>query len=261
MTAPAGQDKSREIEFFDAHAAAGEYNVFAPATSRRLIRATLALGGVRPPGVVADLGCASGAFSALVRDEGFDVIGMDISPGLIELARKLNPGIRFETADIERVPLPDASVDAVLLGGVIHHFPDPSRCLAEAHRILKPGGRLVAFDPNRWHPVMYLYRDRSSPFYSAKGVTPNERPVLATAVAAALRRAGFDVFIDYLGGLKYEYLASPLMRRLLPLYNAADAVLTGPFFMRRMRSFVLTAGVKRDGPGVRLAAPPPPPVR
>ena len=45
--------------------------------------------------------------------------------------------------------------------------------------MLRPGGRFVAFDPNRMNPFMWLYRDRSSPFYSPVGVTQNERPVLA----------------------------------------------------------------------------------
>ena len=47
--------------------------------------------------------------------------------------------------------------------------------------MLRPGGRFVAFDPNRMNPFMCLYRDRSSPFYSPVGVTENERPVLAKA--------------------------------------------------------------------------------
>ncbi len=113
----------------------------------------------------------------------------------------------------------------------------------------------MAFDPNRMHPVMYLYRDRSSPLYSAKGVTPNERPVLASAVSSALRAAGFDVWVDYLG-LSYGYVASPAMRLLLPVYNAVDSVVFLPPFLKRFRSFVLTVGRRAEGPGARLAAPP-----
>jgi hypothetical protein len=91
---------------------------------------------------------------------------------------------------------------------------------------------------------MYLYRDRSSPFYSSVGVTENERPVLAHAVAATFRQAGFRVATEYLSNLQYRYVASGAVRWLLPLYNAIDRTLFAPGFMRRFRAFVLTFGDK-----------------
>ena len=131
-----------------------------------------------------------------------------------------------------------------MLSGLVHHLPDPSRCAAEVFRILRPGGNFVAFDPNRMNPFMYLYRDRSSPFYSAVGVTENERPVLAPEIATVFRKAGFRVGTEYLSGLKYRYIASSRMRRLLPLYNLIDNMLFAPSFMQRFRAFVLTFGKK-----------------
>ena len=87
-----------------------------------------------------------------------------------------------------RLPFATASFDGILLSGIVHHLPDPKRCAAEVFRVLRPGGRFVAFDPNRMNPFMWLYRDRSSPFYSSVGVTENERPVLAKAVAGSISR-------------------------------------------------------------------------
>ena len=97
---------------------------------------------------------------------------------------KRYPDLEFLEGDAEHLPFPSSSLDGVLLSGLVHHLPDPSRCAAEVFRVLKPGGAFVAFDPNRMNPFMYLYRDRSSPFYSSVGVTENERPVLAQQVAA-----------------------------------------------------------------------------
>jgi len=94
------------------------------------------------------------------------------------------------------------------------------------------------------NPFMYLYRDRSSPFYSSVGVTENERPVLARRVAAVFRSVGFDVGTDYLSGLSYRYVASSRLRWILPVYNALDRWLFAPNFMRPLRSFVLTYGRK-----------------
>ena len=75
--------------------------------------------------------------------------------------------------------------------------------------MLKPGGRFVAFDPNRMNPFMWLYRDRASPFYSSVGVTENERPILAWRVAEMFHDESFRVQTDYLAGLAYRYVASP----------------------------------------------------
>ncbi len=241
------QDKRSEIEFFAAHAAGGEYNVFSPDSSRRIFERCLEFSGLRPPGKVVDLGCASGIFTAMLAQRGFDVTGVDIAPAMIELAEKLNPGIKFVAGDAESLPFENESLDGILFSAVLHHFPDPGPAIREAARVLKPGGKFVSFDPNRLNPIMYLYRDPSSPFYSRHGVTPNERPVLAGKLAGCFRAVGLDTRTDFLGGIRYRYVASPLMRRLLPVYNVLDGVLFNAFAPRWMRSFVIMSGRKPGG--------------
>jgi SAM-dependent methyltransferase len=172
------------------------------------------------------------------------MVGLDLSPKLIAAGRRLYPEIEFVEGDVEHLPFPPASLDGVLLSGIVHHLPDPARCAAEVFRVLRPGGRYVAFDPNRMNPFMWLYRDRSSPFYSAVGVTENERPVLAREVAVTFRAAGLTADTEYLSKLRYRYVASARARWLLPLYNTIDGALFWPGFMRPFRSFVLTYGGK-----------------
>jgi SAM-dependent methyltransferase len=164
---------------------------------------------------------------------------------LIKVGRRKYPQIAFLVGDAEHLPFADASFDGVLLSGMVHHFPDPSRCAAEVGRVVRRRGRFMAFDPNRMNPVMWLYRDDASPFYSPVGVTENERPVLAGEVAAVFTRAGFDVSSHYLSGLAYRYVASARARLALPIYNVIDAAVFGLPFMRRLRPFVLTVGEKR----------------
>ncbi len=243
MIAPA-QDKQKEIAFFDAHAAADDYDVFAPEASARLVDAFVRLTGLRPPARVADLGCGSGAFTALLARAGYQCVGLDISAQLVAVGRRKYPDIAFVEGDIEHLPFADAGFDGVLLSGVVHHFPDPSRCAAEVFRVLRPQGRFLAFDPNRRNPFMWLYRDHASPFYSPVGVTENERPVVAREVAAVFERAGFTVSSHYLAGLAYRYVASPRARLVLPVYNFIDAAVFGLPFMERLRPFVLTVGAK-----------------
>jgi ubiquinone/menaquinone biosynthesis C-methylase UbiE len=240
------QDKGKEIEFFDSHArAASQYDVFSEATNQRFVGACVDRCRLRPGDEVLDLGCGSGVFSHLLSRHGVKMTALDISPELVAAGRKLYPQVEFMVGDAENLPLPASRFDGVFLGGVIHHFPRPEGLAREVARVLKPGGAFFAFDPNRRNPFMWLYRDRSSPFYSSIGVTPNERPVVDRKVNCVFAEAGFEVASDYMS-VRYQYVASGLARWLLPVYNLVDAALFAPAFMKRHRAFVLTYGRKRQ---------------
>jgi SAM-dependent methyltransferase len=238
------QDKQKEIAFFDAHAAIADYDVFTPQANARLIAAFVRLSKLPSGASVADLGCGSGVFTDLLRREGYASVGIDISGRLVALGRSRYPGLRLIEGDAENLPFESNSLDGVLLSGLLHHFPDPSRLIGEVRRVLKPGGRFVGFDPNRMNPFMWLYRDRASPFYSPIGVTENERPILAWRMAEMFRSQGFDVRTEYLAGLAYRYVASQRTRTLLPIYNFIDNVMFNTAIMRPFRPFVLISGEK-----------------
>jgi SAM-dependent methyltransferase len=238
------QDKTKEIAFFDAHAASDEYDVFTPQANARLMAAFVRLSGLPRGARVADLGCGSGVFTELLRQAGYKSVGLDISPKLLALGRSRYPGLELIEGDAENLYFESASLDGVLLSGLVHHFPDPRRLAAEVNRVLRPGGHFVAFDPNRANPFMWLYRDRASPFYSPVGVTENERPVLAGRVAQVFRNEGFLVQTDYLAGLAYRYVASRRTRALLPIYNFIDNTVFNLSVMKPFRPFVLTSGEK-----------------
>lgn len=239
------QDKSKEIAFFNACASAeGDYDVFAPKTSVKIVRDCMAFARLPPGGRVADLGCGSGVFTQILKDLGYSARGLDLSEGLIRVAQTKHPGIPFEVGDVEHLPYENGSMDGILLSGILHHLPDLEKCAREVFRVLKPGGSFVAFDPNRMNPAMYLYRDRSSPFYSREGVTENERPILAKPVAEVFRRVGFEVSTGYLSGLRYRYIASSRLRWLLPLYNTFDDLLFRLPGLKPFSAFVITSGKK-----------------
>lgn len=238
------QDKKKEIAFFDAHAASDDYDVFTPQSNAQLIDAFKRLTNLPAGARVADLGCGSGAFTHLLQGVGYQAVGVDISPKLVALGRSKYPGLELIEGDVENLPFDPASFDGMLLSGVVHHFPDPRRFAAEVFRVLRPGGRFMAFDPNRANPFMWLYRDHSSPFYSPIGVTENERPVLASEIAGIFEKAGFRVNTDYLAGLAYRYVASARASALLPIYNLIDSTVFNLPLMRPFRPFVLTSGEK-----------------
>lgn len=236
------QQKQAEIESFDKHAEGDEYNAFTETANRKIIDAFVSCTGLRPGARIVDLGCGTGTFTRLLSDRGYSIQGVDLSPKLVARARETHPHVDFLEGDIESLPLADRNVDGVLLSSVLHHLPDPSKCAAEVYRILKPGGWFFAFDPNRLNPFMFLYRDPSSPFYSPIGVTANERPVRAANLARTFSEQGCRVFTSYLGGLSYRYVASSTARRLLPVYNIMDRIISAPKVLSRFRPFVLTYG-------------------
>ena len=239
------QNKQQEISFFNVYADTDGYDVFSDEAKNRIIDSFIELTGLRPGSKIADLGCGSGTFTEMLRQRSYDVTGVDLCPKLVTLGRSKYPGLNLIEGDVEQLPFETGSYDGVLLSGLVHHFPDPHKCAAETFRILKAGGRFMAFDPNRMNPFMYLYRDPSSPFYSSVGVTENERPVLASEISGIFRQAGFTVSTDYLAGLAYRYVASEKTRIILPIYNVIDGMIFKLPFMKPFRPFVLTSGEKR----------------
>jgi ArsR family transcriptional regulator len=110
------------------------------------------LGLLEPSWTVADLGTGSGVFPVTVGPYVDRVVGVDRSPEMLEAARRRARGlanVEFEEGVLEALPLADASVDLATLSLVLHYVPDPARALAEAARVLRPGGRLVVVDARR----------------------------------------------------------------------------------------------------------------
>jgi ubiquinone/menaquinone biosynthesis C-methylase UbiE len=97
-------------------------------------------------GLVADLGCGEGRIGAHLAGLGLDVIGVDLSAALIEIARAAYPALRFEKGSMHALPLGDAALAGIVSWySVIHAAPgDVPAYLAEFGRVLKPGGHLLA---------------------------------------------------------------------------------------------------------------------
>lgn len=96
-------------------------------------------------GPVADLGCGPGRVTAYLGSLGVSAFGVDLSPGMVAVARRRHPGLRFAVGSMAALDLPDGSVGGVLAWYSIIHTP-PDRLpglLAEFHRVLMPGGHLL----------------------------------------------------------------------------------------------------------------------
>jgi ubiquinone/menaquinone biosynthesis C-methylase UbiE/DNA-binding transcriptional ArsR family regulator len=132
---PAAWDEMRAL---DLPARAIEEALFARLPEGRL-------------GRVLDIGCGTGRMMALLAPRAESVLGIDLSRRMLALARTriaeqglANCAVR--QADMARLPLPDASFDLVVLCMVLHYADDPAAVLAEAARLVSPGGTVAVID-------------------------------------------------------------------------------------------------------------------
>jgi SAM-dependent methyltransferase len=124
-----------------------------------------------PPGArVADVGAGDAPYRELFDHAEYVTVDWEMSPH--EGASKADV-----VASAESVPLPDASFDAVVLTQVLQHVPEPARVVAEQHRILRPGGRLLVTAPLVWelHEMPHDYFRYTEP-----------------GLRSLLRRTGFE---------------------------------------------------------------------
>lgn len=112
------------------------------------------LGQLFPGEAVLDIGCGAGVdtlVAAQLVGPGGRVAGIDVTFAMLEraqahLARLGWPQVSFHEANAEALPFPDAEFDAIISNGVFNLTTNKAQALAEAHRVLKPGGRLMLAD-------------------------------------------------------------------------------------------------------------------
>lgn len=119
---------------------------------------------------VLDCGCGAGEYVAALGDEGALAFGIEYQEGKLVGAGDLRAR-SIANADVQIMPFADEQFDLALLNEVLEHVPDESRSLREIRRVLRPGGRLIVFSPNRLYPFethgVYLRgSDRRVPHYT-----------------------------------------------------------------------------------------------
>ena len=137
-------------ENFEAHAGP-DTNERQLVPGRSWAAWSRALGHLLPALRVADIGCGEGYLTVEASRWASRVIAVDRSALVLKRARALANRRRvhnviWKRGELEKLPLRDASVDVALLSQALHHAPDPARALAEAARIVVPGGRVLVLD-------------------------------------------------------------------------------------------------------------------
>jgi ArsR family transcriptional regulator len=153
-------------ENFEEHGAATDTRQIVPG--RSWAAWSRALGHLLPRLEIADLGCGDGYLTIEAARFAAKVIAIDRSASALARAKQLakrkslsahaSAKIEWKRGELDRLPLKDASVDVALLSQALHHAASPAKAVAEAARIVRPGGRVLVLDL-REHDEQWV-RDR-----------------------------------------------------------------------------------------------------
>ena len=119
----------------------------------RLRHRSYELLNLSPGACVVDVGCGAGRAVAELNQRGVAAIGVDPDDLMIDTARRRWPGAEFRMGSAEALPLPEQAVSGYRADKVLHVVPDPAAALAEARRVLTPGGRIVLVGQD-WDALM-----------------------------------------------------------------------------------------------------------
>jgi ubiquinone/menaquinone biosynthesis C-methylase UbiE len=197
---PAGVDSrnARERDHFDQLAAeigAVWWGSVTPAGQRRLAeRGTITIrNAVLEPGkVVLEPGAGNGEFTLRIARSGATIIGIEISPKQLEIARdRLRdfPQTTVVEGDVDRLDYPDDYFDAIVGQSVLHHL-DLDRSLPELYRVLKPAGRFFFLEPNMLNPQVAVEK-KFKPIGRRLQNSPDETAFFRWRIVAILQRHGF----------------------------------------------------------------------
>ena len=190
-------------------------SVMTAGMHHRWRRRAADLAGAGPGSRALDVATGTGDLAIELRARGADVVGLDFSERMLELARAKAPGIEFVQGNALDLAYPDASFDAVTVGFGARNFADLDRGLRELARVTRPGGRVVILE-----------------------ITTPQKPPLS-----AFFRLWFDRVVPALGRVAgdpdaYTYLPSSVRRFPGPSELAEQLAAAGLEDVR----WVLTAG-------------------
>ena len=173
---------------------------------------------------VLELGCGTGYFTRELARSRADVIAIDVSPELLEIARTNCSMSNVQLSNPERlcVSYPDAVFDSVVGSSVLHHL-EIQEALREIYRVLKPGGTIYFTEPNMLNPQIAL--QKNVPWIKRKlGDSPDETAFFRWPLRRLLELTGYrDVRIDPFDFL-HPKTPVPLINRLNSLGRFLESV-------------------------------------
>jgi SAM-dependent methyltransferase len=192
---------AKEIQhgrFLAQHGAGEIWNWESPAGKLRWARRVKMLSSHLKPGMtVLELGCGTGTFARELARSGADVVAIDVSPELLEIARAnySAPNVHYQTENAYALSYPDAAFDSVVGSSVLHHL-EVEEALRNIYRVLKPGGTIFFTEPNMLNPQIAV--QKNVPWIKRKlGDSPDETAFFRWRLRCLLEQTGYrDVRID-----------------------------------------------------------------
>jgi len=186
-------------------------------------------------GSLLEVGTGTG-LHALRLMEGSRVryVGLDVSSAMLETARGRLHGFRdrvqLAVADGSRVPFPDGTFDAAFCAGTLHHMADPSRGLRELVRVVRPGGRVAAMEPNWKFPSVLAYTAMTRAEWNTFKISP-------ARLEAWARASGLDEV-----RVRRLLYTPPRPRSWGKTWDAIDAGVARTPVLRRLSIVLLVSG-------------------
>ncbi|MBD2464720.1 methyltransferase domain-containing protein [Oscillatoria sp. FACHB-1407] len=141
-------------------------------------------------GQVLEVGAGSGTFTVGLADVYSNLMAIDISEDLINIARTRAPSAQFAAMDAHNLEVPDNSFDAIIGCSVLHHL-DWNLALQGFYHKLKPGGVVRFSEPNLLNPQIFIQKT-IPPIKKRLGDSPDEYAFTAWQIRRSLKRAGFS---------------------------------------------------------------------
>ena len=186
-------------------------------------------------GRILEVGCGTGHWLPVLQSGASQVCGLDLSPGMLQQARRADAALQLVCGQATQLPFRAQSFDLVLCVNAIHHFARPRRFLAEAKRLLRPGGALaiIGANPHPPHDRWYLYQ------YFA-GVLETDQQ----------RFASWGTLSDWLIAEGFDRLKWQMVQRLVNS-KVGRAVLDDPYLQKANSSQLALLSDEAYAAGVR----------
>ena len=154
-------------------------------------------GHLKPGMTVLELGCGAGYFTQELARSGADIVAIDVSPELLEIARTncSAPNVQYEIENAYALSYDDAVFDSVVGSSVLHHL-EIEKALRDIYRVLQPAGAIYFTEPNMLNPQIAI--QKNVPWIKRKlGDSPDETAFFRRPLRRLLERTGYrDIRVE-----------------------------------------------------------------
>jgi 2-polyprenyl-3-methyl-5-hydroxy-6-metoxy-1,4-benzoquinol methylase len=219
------QNEIEHGKFLASHNAGEIWNWETPAGKIRWDRRVRMLTNSLKSGMkVLEIGCGTGFLTKEIVKKSVQLIAIDISEELIEVARKtiLDSNVEFIIENAYQMSFDDQTFNAVIGSSVLHHL-DVDLALKEIYRVLTPGGYIAFTEPNMMNPQIALQKNIPA-LKKALGDSPDESAFFIWSIRKKLKKIGFSeieiIPFDFL----HPRIPKGLIKTILPITDLAEKI-------------------------------------